>query len=76
MVKELIMKTQWWDQYRSQIKGAIKSKAQLGGPVSMVCISGGPITCVEQQEIYNIKEQVCTHNENVRWASALVHVEY
>ena len=52
--KQCVRETRWWEDFKSACKKAFGSQVQDWEHVRVVCIKGGPITQVEQEEMPEI----------------------
>eukprot|EP01043_Picozoa_sp_COSAG02_P044819 COSAG02_NODE_4038_length_5874_cov_2.627661_2_plen_617_part_00 len=55
MAKKMILETSWWTSYEARVKTTIMTLAQDGnGPITALCIKGGMITTIEEEEMDGI----------------------
>jgi hypothetical protein len=57
-ISDAVKQTSWFKAYVGKVKGAVSTLCQQGRPVTLVCIKGGPVTCVEQMEMSRIKMEI------------------
>eukprot|EP00928_Gymnodinium_smaydae_P032191 TRINITY_DN2337_c0_g2_i1.p3 TRINITY_DN2337_c0_g2~~TRINITY_DN2337_c0_g2_i1.p3 ORF type:complete len:166 (-),score=36.54 TRINITY_DN2337_c0_g2_i1:138-635(-) len=52
-----VTQTLWFRLFAGQVKGSIKTAAQSGANVKVICLQGGPISQVELQEMPTIVDK-------------------